>query len=446
MENHQRSCDRLTSLAALAKPGVLRDIVLCVAGFFAVSMIADANIPSDSRGISNPAYREPIQPDASELVPQQTSHAPLPIDEPEEMLLGVYRALQQDSLDEAIARADALVERFPKFALGHFIHGDLQLMRSAPIEDFGAAAQGNDKAIADLREEAIVRLAALTERPSPHLVPKSVLQLSDDQKHALVVDTSRSRMFLYRHANQRLELVRDFYISQGKMGANKALQGDNKTPIGIYEITKRYNANQLSSFYGAGALPINYPNAWDTTQQRTGYGIWLHGVPPEVYNRPPKSSAGCVVLTNAEMAELSEIVDIGKTPVIISEREEFISEQEQTRLRSKALTLLQQWQADAEGRGHHPLERHYSANFKTLDGTPLDNWVQKSHRTLTANVPFDVSDVQAFNYPGEKEMLTIAFTRTIVAGAETKASRIQQYWALEGDQWRIVSETKTDKS
>lgn len=410
-------------------------------------MIADANIPTGARAIAN---NDPLLaiPTIDISVQQQLAHARQVaqfVAEPEEMLLEVYQTLQTGSLDAAQAKADALIEKFPNFALGHFIHGDLLLMRTTPVSKFGEAAAGNDEAITGLREEAIVRLAALTERPDPDRVPKSILQLTDDQRFALLVDTSRSRMFLYKNVSGRLELVKDFYISQGKMGAHKLRQGDKKTPIGVYEITQRFSSQQLSPFYGAGALPINYPNAWDTAQRRTGYGIWLHGTPPDTYSRTPKASAGCVVLTNEDMAELSELVDIGNTPVIISDREEFVSVEEQAQHRVKVLALLDQWQRDAQDQTPTKLEAHYSQKFKTADGSTVSEWLQRSQGTKDLNTPIQIADVQAFDYPSpDNEMVTISFTKTFGSDVLKTSSRVQQYWELEGDQWRIVSESVSE--
>ena len=43
--------------------------------------------------------------------------------------------------------------------------------------------------------------------------------------------------------------------------------------------------------YGVAAYPLDYPNAWDRFNERTGYGIWLHGVDHK--NPEPKSAARC---------------------------------------------------------------------------------------------------------------------------------------------------------
>jgi murein L,D-transpeptidase YafK len=85
----------------------------------------------------------------------------------------------------------------------------------------------------------------------------------------------------------------------------------------------------LADLYGDGAFPLNYPNEWDQTAlNRGGHGIWLHGVPSNTYSRPPRSSDGCVVVANPDLKELSRWIKVGSTPVIITDRTDWVSRQE----------------------------------------------------------------------------------------------------------------------
>jgi murein L,D-transpeptidase YafK len=108
----------------------------------------------------------------------------------------------------------------------------------------------------------------------------------NQQKNVLLVDAKNSRLYVYEKQGEELKLRADYYITQGKFGTNKTREGDQKTPIGIYYITSHLAKSRLPDFYGAGALPINYPNEWDKANGRNGSGIWLHGTPSESYSRP----------------------------------------------------------------------------------------------------------------------------------------------------------------
>jgi murein L,D-transpeptidase YafK len=101
--------------------------------------------------------------------------------------------------------------------------------------------------------------------------------LSSRNKYALAVDASRSRLYMFEHQPAGLALMADFYISVGKAGMGKEAEGDLRTPMGVYYITNSIAPKLLKDFYGAGALPINYPNPLDLRRGKTGSGIWLHG-------------------------------------------------------------------------------------------------------------------------------------------------------------------------
>src|SRR5207253_2380867 len=105
------------------------------------------------------------------------------------------------------------------------------------------------------------------------------------QKHALVVDSRRSRLYVFANADGRPRLIADYYVTLGKNGMEKTREGDQKTPIGVYHVTANLPRQKLTDFYGAGAFPINYPNEWDKRRGRNGHGIWLQGLPSAIYAR-----------------------------------------------------------------------------------------------------------------------------------------------------------------
>ena len=121
------------------------------------------------------------------------------------------------------------------------------------------------------------------DAPPASYLPSSLLQLAPKQTHALLIDTSRSRLYVYANDLGRPRYVADFYISLGKNGIEKRVEGDQKTPIGIYTLLPM--KDKLPEFYGPGAYPLTYPNEWDRMNGRSGHGIWIHGTPSETYAR-----------------------------------------------------------------------------------------------------------------------------------------------------------------
>src|SRR4029077_19794041 len=121
----------------------------------------------------------------------------------------------------------------PNFRLAHLIRGDLLLARTRSIGTMGAAPNAPSERVEGLRAEALVRLRAYREPPPVDQVPRYLMQLRDDQKFAVVVDTQRSRLYLYQNDDGKPRFVGDYYVSSGKNGALKVREGDEKTPIGV---------------------------------------------------------------------------------------------------------------------------------------------------------------------------------------------------------------------
>ena len=362
---------------------------------------------------------------------------------PESMLIEVYKDLAGDHLRVAQAKADELVAAYPNFRLGQLIRGDLLMMSTHVVTTFGDVPNGPPNQLKSLREEAVAHLNALRERPDPRLIPRAVLKLRDDQKHVLIVDARRSRLYVYENRDGQLKFVNDYYITQGKLGVNKIKAGDQKTPLGVYYITGRLSGPRLPDFYGAGALPINYPNEWDKINGRSGSGIWLHGTPSDSFSRPPLASDGCVVLSNPDLHKLYESVEIGKTPVVIADHVDFVDKDKWASDRSLATKLLESWRRDMESLNTTRLLANYSPRFKSAVGEDLRTWYGKQpHYPSGGNLAVSVKDTTFFLYPGEEDMIVGTFTEESVLGKSRQSVRKRQYWALEGTQWKIVSETE----
>jgi murein L,D-transpeptidase YafK len=371
------------------------------------------------------------------------AEAPRARQDAEIMLLDIYKDLRASQLQEAMAKADMLVQAYPNFRVGHLIRGDLLLMHTKPVVQLGAGIAGPADKLKDLRDEARVRLQTLVARPAPELAPRSVLQLRADMRHVLVVDATQSRLYVYQNNNGQLKLVTDYYVSQGKLGVDKFREGDQKTPLGVYYITGRVAGAKLPDFYGASALRINYPNEWDRLNGRSGGGIFLHGTPADNYSRPPLASDGCVVLTNDDLRKLEGTVDIGKTPVVIADHQEFVSKAKWDAERFTANRLVESWRADLVSADSKRLLKNYSGKFKSANGEDLKTWFERDMRALAsvAGLSVSLSEVTIFRYPSRDDMLVSTFTLESRIGKSRSTQRKRQYWAREGSGWKIIFES-----
>ena len=354
------------------------------------------------------------------------------------------RALQSvtsGKLPAALEEMDQLAERYPTWRLAHLVHGDLLLARTAPITGFGNGSNRSGADLEDLRAEALARLRAVRERPLPDQIPRYLLQLDRTQRNAIVVDARQSRVYVYENAGATPRLVQDFYSTIGKNGFDKQRNGDRKTPLGVYFVTGRIPGNKLPDLYGWGAFPISYPNEWDRMAGRTGYGIWLHGVPSNTYARAPRASDGCVALANADIAELAKRVQVGVTPVIITDQIEWASPRASREERESFMSELDAWRGDWESGNSERYLSHYAREFRS-GGMDYAAWSAHKRRVnaLKRWIKVSLGNVSVFRYPGNRTLMVVSFDQNYRSNNLTQHTRKRQYWIKEGERWLIVEE------
>jgi murein L,D-transpeptidase YafK len=357
------------------------------------------------------------------------------------LLAGVYEEIVRGHLDVALQNIEGLIRVKPNFRLAHLIKGDLLLARARPINTIGAAPNAPEAQMEGLRAEAFARLRAYRERSPADRVPRYLMQLREDQKFAVVVDTRRSRLYLYLNDGGRPRYVADYYVSSGKNGPLKVREGDEKTPVGVYHVTASLPRQKLSDFYGSGAFPINYPNEWDRIQGRNGHGIWLHGTPSDTYSRPPRSSNGCVVLANSDLEALARNLQVGLTPVIISEDVEWLSFDDWASERKAFGSELEQWRSDWESLDTERYLSHYSKRF-SAPGQDFEGWSR--HKRLVNGgkswIKVKLSNLSMFRDPGKDELVLVSFDQEYRSSNLSNTVNKRQYWVRENERWRIIHE------
>jgi len=149
---------------------------------------------------------------------------------PDASLEYVFDEIEANRLDSALQRTEALLRAYPNFRLAHLIQGDLLLARGRPLPGFGGTPAAQDQ-VRGLRDEAVARLRAYRERPATtRYIPRYLLQMGPEQRYAVVVDTKRARLYVYENEAGRPRFIADYYVSHGKAGADKKVEGDNRHP------------------------------------------------------------------------------------------------------------------------------------------------------------------------------------------------------------------------
>jgi L,D-transpeptidase YnhG len=363
--------------------------------------------------------------------------------EAEARLIEIYKLAGQAKGREALAKAERLVHDHPNFQLAQLVYGDLLAAQSRPLRAVGdvsdAEAKAGASSLAELRQESLMRLKALRERPAPGTVPSQFLALAPRNKHAIAVDASRSRLYLFENTATGLKLLNDYYISLGKSGIEKTVEGDLRTPLGIYFVTSNLDPKSLKDFYGSGALPINYPNPLDIKRGKTGSGIWLHGTPPAQFSRAPLATDGCVVLANPDLERIIRTVEVRSTPVVIAQSLTWVTPHS-IKADSKSFEdALNSWHQAKSGGDLAMLTSLYSSDFNSY-GKTRDDWtaVLRSEVEKRRGRTVQLKDLSYLRWTDSADTMVVTFGE-VLSGSRTGPVR-RQYWVRQGKQWKIFFE------
>jgi len=156
----------------------------------------------------------------------------------------------------------------------------------------------------------------------------------------VVVDKKTNQTHLANYVDGRIEIVKTFRTTLGQKVGDKIMEGDLKTPEGIYEFLFRSQAPALKPKFGPLAIYVSYPNSMDKTGSKTGFDIMIHGTDDPARLEKAFDSLGCVVLDNENVKTVSDSIKLKDTKVIITK--DFAPLQSSARL-GKAKAFFDAW-------------------------------------------------------------------------------------------------------
>jgi murein L,D-transpeptidase YafK len=378
------------------------------------------------------------------VAPELTRAAEVPVltssASPDRLLTATLDDIRANRSDSALASINRLIAMRPDFKLAYLIKGDILLAKTRVLPDFGGAQKTSSQSLDDLRDEARVRLLSHLDQPTADQLPAQILQLAPDQQYAMLADASRARIYVFENNNGEPHLIHDYYLSLGKNGIGKRSEGDKRSPLGVYSFNSELPSRQLTPFYGAGAFQIDYPNPWDAMHGSNGHGIWLHGVPPDTYSRPPKTSEGCLVVTNPDWKEIARYITPDKTPLVIVDHSDWLDRDAWLAKRNELLGVLNNWKDDWQKLDANDYLAHYSPDYLSNLGA---GWVTGKQKNITQKswIRVELTDVSLFQYSdGNSDMAVFNITQRYNSDKLSDVTRKQIYLRQEQGQWRIAYE------
>jgi murein L,D-transpeptidase YafK len=363
----------------------------------------------------------------------------------ESSVLRIINSIQTGELERAVEEADAHLEKFPNSQVAHLLRADALSALTGPLDTVAANANLPESSVDGLTHQIRNRWRHQTDHAATvhGKIPASLLDMGN-HPYVIVADMSQGRLYLYQNDSGKPRLLHDYYMSVGSAGYAKQVSGDNKTPVGVYAITRYIEGSALPDLYGKGAFPVNYPNRYDRYLKRTGYGIWLHGTPSNTYARSPWSSEGCFVLSNDDLLDIAKFISAEqRTPVILADSIEWLAlEQLETRKRS-LLNVIEQWQRDWESLDTNAYISHYQVSDFNLGKGDYAAWKKRKKVVNEAKtfVQIDLEINSLFAYPGVDDMFVVKYKQRYLSDNYSSESEKEQLWKLDKHgRWRIIYE------
>ena len=216
----------------------------------------------------------------------------------------------------------------------------------------------------------------------------------ESKKYILHSNKKEKKLFLYENKNMKLVKLFEDNVITGEIDGDKYLEGDKKTPIGVYDLTKK--RTNLDQFYGPFALVTSYPNNFDKSQNKKGHGIWIHGMPlngdREEYTR------GCIALNNENLLDLESKIDL-KDAVLITSEEDFI-EATKDEL-ATILSSINKWKLTWKYSQINDYLSFYSNEFKRYNGMQIEEFSKYKKRVFSKDEDKIIrfSNINIYVYP-----------------------------------------------
>jgi murein L,D-transpeptidase YafK len=285
-------------------------------------------------------------------------------------------------------------------------------------------------------EDAVAALGKTSQ------LPAYLLEMPESVSDILIADAASATLRRFVHSGDLIVEKDQRYMSIGLNGAGKQRAWDRKTPLGVYFITERLDTSKLHDKYGVAAYPLDYPNAWDRQMNRTGSGIWLHGVDHKNPDRPPLDTDGCLALPNEEILLLADVLEPLVTPVIVAREVVWATPGELEKTRLEFRLVLDIWKNSLASGDLQTYLSLYADDFQYRE-MDKDEWSSYRLGVFETRRLADVtiSNVMLLADPEEPNLFLSRFTQVLMTGAGPVTTTKRLYWRRdEGNHWAIVSE------
>lgn len=352
-----------------------------------------------------------------------------------------------DAVMQRVLAGDLPAARLAADALRQHHRDELFANLATELRDLerGGYATTNNRSFPDLAPFwSAARSRWLAGQPQPHdRLPSDIIALPDAVERVLLVDAGHSSAWLMRRrADAGWMLETGFYVSIGASGLDKHRRGDRRTPLGVYYATEQLDTRRLPARYGSSVLTLDYPNALDVAQGRTGDGIWLHGIDPDNNIRPPRDTDGCIAFDNARIDALTAALDLHHTPVVVAPSFDWQPGETFAATADELRRALERWRASQLSGNSASLIGMYVGNY-SRHGLSPELWRAGVRARLSAGLLDDLQldALEILRADRDEGIFLTRFRQVLHRAGRTPVTTMRRlYWQRIDGEWHIVAE------
>lgn len=260
----------------------------------------------------------------------------------------------------------------------------------------------------------------------------------ENMDFVFVASKKSQNLALYKIENQKFILQNQTSAIFGSNGSDKMVEGDLATPIGAYDLTAKLK--NLDQYYGPLAFVTAYPNLYDRLQKKTGYGIWIHGLP--LNGSRDNDTKGCIAIDNATLLRYEKEIDYKRTILITYPNEvREVSKDAITTILHGLFVWKDAWV-------NNDLDLYlsfYDESFVRFDGMKITQFREYKKRVFAKDESksIDFSNINIAPYPNERgaEMYRVRFMEDYKAQGGYKFSGTKElYITINAGKIKILVE------
>lgn len=257
------------------------------------------------------------------------------------------------------------------------------------------------------------------------------------KKYVLVAQKEQLEMSLFERVENDYKLVVRNNVIVGENSGDKFIEGDKKTPEGAYELIEK--KTQLDQFYGPFALVTTYPNVFDQSLNKNGYGIWIHGMP---FNGGRENfTRGCIALDNNELENLEKNLDLSKTILLTSNSEFKKATKEEI---AQILAMIFKWRDSWKYSNIDEYLSFYSTEFKRADKSNFEQFSEYKKRVFAKDekkiINFMNIDISPYPNSLNKTMYKVLMDEEYLSPTVKFYGKKELFLEIVNNQVKILSE------